>query len=170
MGREDCLNTAGAISGLSIDANNVYHGYLRAPDGTITVYDVPGGGTGPYQGTYPTGINDAGTAEGFDSDSSNVNHGFLRAADGTITTFDVPGEGTGPGQGTVANNINASGAITGNYIDANGPITVSYALRTAPSLPRSMFRARAQAPARAPSLVATTMPMQSPETTLMRAM
>ena len=56
----------------------------KKADGTITVFDVPGGGTGPYQGTYPTGINDAGTAEGFDIDSSNVNHGFLRAADGTI--------------------------------------------------------------------------------------
>src|SRR5438128_2894436 len=59
-----CLNPAGAIAGTSLDASDVYHGILRAPDGTINTFDVPGTGTGPFQGTLPLGINQTGTIEG----------------------------------------------------------------------------------------------------------
>ena len=45
---------AGTIAGDYLDASNVYHGYVRAPDGAITKIDVPGAGTGPFQGTTPT--------------------------------------------------------------------------------------------------------------------
>src|SRR5438094_3856270 len=96
----DCLNPAGAISATSLDASDVYHGVLRAPDGTMTTFDAPGAGTGPFQGTLTFGINQAGTIEGDYIDPSDVSHGLLRASDGTITTFDVPGAGTGAGQGT----------------------------------------------------------------------
>jgi len=49
----------------------VAHGFLRAPDGTFTIFDPPG-----YTGTGPTGINSAGTITGF------VNgHGFVRIED-----------------------------------------------------------------------------------------
>ena len=114
-----CLSPAGAIAGASLDSSNVYHGFLRAPDGTMTTFDVPGAGTGPLQGTLPLGINQAGTIEGDYIDSSDVHHGFVRDSDGTITTFDVPGAGTGPGQGTAAQGINASGTVTGEYVDAS---------------------------------------------------
>jgi hypothetical protein len=122
VGSVDNLNSMGAISGTSVDPNNVFHGYLRAPDGTFTVFDAPGAGTGPNQGTESAGINDAGTIEGFYIDSNGVNRGFVRTPDpgSTITPFDVPGAGTGPNQGTVPSNINASGAIIGQYIDSNG--------------------------------------------------
>src|ERR1700757_2593581 len=60
----DGLNPAGGISGLSIDASDVSHGFVRAPDGTITVFDAPGAGTGPGQGTLPAGINQGGTIAG----------------------------------------------------------------------------------------------------------
>jgi len=126
----DLLTPAGAIAGVSLDASNVYHGFLRAPDGAITTFDAPGAGTGPGQGTFSDGINQAGTIEGEYVDASNVAHGFLRAPDGTFTTFEAPGAGTGSGapgcsltvtcQGTVPENINAPGAITGQYVDASG--------------------------------------------------
>ena len=32
------------------DGNNVSHGFLRAPDGTMTTFDVPGAGTGAFTG------------------------------------------------------------------------------------------------------------------------
>ena len=89
--------------GSSLDANNVYnvyHGFVRAADGTITTFDIPGAGTGAFQGTFPGGINPAGTIPGTYTDSSGVNHGFVRARDGTVTTFDIPDAGTGSGQGT----------------------------------------------------------------------
>src|SRR5436309_7137171 len=58
-----CLNPARAIAGASVDASDVYRGVLRAPDGTITTFDVPGAGTGSFQGTITLGINHAGTIE-----------------------------------------------------------------------------------------------------------
>src|SRR5260370_41456549 len=60
----DGLNPAGAIAGYTLDASNVYHGFVRAPNGAITTFDVPGAGTGPFQGTYSDGINPAGTILG----------------------------------------------------------------------------------------------------------
>src|SRR5205809_325616 len=59
-----CLNPAGVIAGSSLDASDVYHGVLRAPDGTITTFDVPGAGTGPFQGTLPLAINQTGSIRG----------------------------------------------------------------------------------------------------------
>jgi len=106
---------------------------VRARDGTITNYDVPGAGTGMYQGTNACwfipawgGINPAGTVTGFYADSNNVYHGFLRTREGEITTFDAPGAGTvgslGGGQGTQPMTINSEGAITGYYTDANNVV------------------------------------------------
>jgi hypothetical protein len=43
------INSAGVITGFYQDVNNVYHGFLRVSDGIITVFDVPGAGTGSGQ-------------------------------------------------------------------------------------------------------------------------
>src|SRR5262249_4194671 len=83
----DCMNPAGAIVGLTIDASSVFHGFVRAPNGTITTFDAPGAGTGAFQGTVVNGINPAGVTEGAYLDASNVNHGYVRAPNGTFTTF-----------------------------------------------------------------------------------
>ncbi len=114
------LNSAGAIAGNYTDASGVSHGYVRAPDGSFTTFDVPGAGTGSGQGTYSDGINPSGAIPGPYTDASGVLHGYVRAADGAITRFDAPGAGTAPGQGTLGENINTAGAIDGSYFDANG--------------------------------------------------
>jgi hypothetical protein len=72
------INLAGAIVGEYQDSGNVYHGFLRTPEGRITTFDAPGAGTGEYQGTYPWSINPAGAITGFYVDSGNASHGFLR--------------------------------------------------------------------------------------------
>ena len=112
------INPAGAITGLYTDANYAAHGFVRAPDGTITTFDAPGAGTGSGEGTFvetPTGgINPAGEITG-DSCDAVTCHGFLRTPDGTITTFDPPGSTL-----TNGNGINPAGAITGNDVDAGG--------------------------------------------------
>ncbi len=87
-----CLNPAGAIVGSYIDANNVYHGFLRNPNGTIATIDVPGA-----QATFPNSINLEGAISGQYIDANSVNHGFVRNPDGKMNTFDVPGAGTGSG-------------------------------------------------------------------------
>jgi hypothetical protein len=49
------INDSGEIAGVIIDDNSVSHGFVRAKDGAITTFDAPGAGTGPYQGTSPSG-------------------------------------------------------------------------------------------------------------------
>ena len=119
------INPGGAIAGWFIVSGGSYvvHAYLRAPNGSFTIFDAPGAGTGPYpQGTFPFspyGINPGGAITGYSTDASNVSHGFLRAPGGTFATFDVPGAGTGDGQGTFPGGINPNGAITGYYVDSS---------------------------------------------------
>jgi hypothetical protein len=113
------INSAGAITGTYFTTGVLHHGFLRAPDGTITTFDAPGAGTGFDQGTLPNSINPTGAITGYYSDANSVGHGFLRAPDGTITTFDVPGAGTAFSLGTFAVSINPAGAITGYDIDAS---------------------------------------------------
>jgi hypothetical protein len=75
----DCpvsLNDWGAITGIYIDANFVYHGYLRSPEGTIVTVDPVG-----TIFTFPDSINDLGSITGYYIDANSVYHGFLRIPD-----------------------------------------------------------------------------------------
>lgn len=67
----------GTIIGYVLDANSVHHGFLRARDGAITTFDVPGSGTSAGQGTMPLSNNPAGTIAGQYIDANSVVHGFL---------------------------------------------------------------------------------------------
>ena len=71
------INPAGAITGSFNDGFTINHGFLRAKDGTVTTFDVPGAGTGFNQGTAPLGITPAGEIMGLYVDANNVTHGFL---------------------------------------------------------------------------------------------
>jgi hypothetical protein len=71
------IDAEGAITGAYFDSNNVSHGYMRAPDGTVAVFNVPGAGTGQDQGTSANDINSTGQITGDYVDSSGVNHGFV---------------------------------------------------------------------------------------------
>lgn len=78
----DCvlgLNDWGAITGFYPDANSVWHGFVRSPEGTITSFDAPGADEtiGDNNGTYAYSINDAGVITGSYQDSNNVFHGFV---------------------------------------------------------------------------------------------
>jgi len=84
---------------------------------TVTTFDAPGVGTGPFQGTYATSISPSGTITGFSRDANNARHGFARSRDGSFTIFNAPGAGTGNFQGTRAYGITPSGTITGFFID-----------------------------------------------------
>jgi len=118
------------IAGNYIDSNNVYHGFLRAPDGTITKFDVPGGGAGAGQGTIEVkGMTPAGEIVGTVMYASNVFHGFLRTPHGKFTTFDAPDAGTGAFQGSGGLSVNAAGTILGEYFDTSN---VSHSFLRAP--------------------------------------
>ncbi len=81
------INSAGVITGFCVlsGTGNVAHGFVRGSDGTITMFDAPGAGTGKNQGSFPLSINTGGVIAGMVSDKNNVYHGFVRAADGTFT-------------------------------------------------------------------------------------
>ena len=122
------IDTTGNVTGVYIDANNAYHGFLRTADGTITEFDAPGASSAANRGTSPMAMNDAGEIVGFyttgDLNSNSVYHGFVRAANGAIATIDAPGAGSGESpigrkQGTSPSAINASGEIAGTYVDSN---------------------------------------------------
>jgi hypothetical protein len=127
------INPAGTITGFTRDTNFARHGFLRAPDGTFTIFDDPAAGTctqscgtiGPGQGTRAFAINPTGTITGFYTDNNARCHGYVRAPNDTFTQIDAPDAGTGPfPQGTFPSEItpagiNPAGAITGFYVDAS---------------------------------------------------
>jgi len=127
------INPAGTITGFIRDANSARHGFLRAPDGTFTIFDDPAAGTcstscgtiGNGQGTRAFAINLSGQITGFFTDNAGRCHGYVRAPDGTFAQIDAPDAGTGPfPQGTFPSEItpmgiNPAGAITGFYVDAS---------------------------------------------------
>ena len=86
---------------------------------TITSFDAPGAGTGPFQGTSALDIDPSGRTIGFFRDANSVRHGFSRSKNGTFTIFDAPGAGTAAGQGTRAYATNSSGSITGHFTDSS---------------------------------------------------
>jgi hypothetical protein len=72
------INAAGIVAGQSTDAGRENHGFVRAANGTITIFEAPGASMEPRKGTTPVAINAAGTVTGCFRDDSNVYHGFLR--------------------------------------------------------------------------------------------
>lgn len=116
------MNTGGTLTGDFTDANNAFHGYLRKADGTFTVFDVPGAGTGASQGTIPWTINVKGAVCGSAVDSGGVRHAFIRTRKGAITVFDAPGAGTASGQGSSCTAVAPDGRALGYIIDGTGAV------------------------------------------------
>jgi hypothetical protein len=110
------INGWGGVVGAYQDANSVFHGFLRSPEGKFKTFEVPGADLSPFNGTSPSSINDLGAVAGSYYDANGFSHGFLRSPDGKFTKFDVPGVG---GYGSTPVAINLEGAVTGLYTDSN---------------------------------------------------
>lgn len=111
------INARGEIAGIYEGADFVGHGFLRAPDGKITIFDDPAEGVGVNQGTWAYGVNDRGEISGAVTDQAGGSHGFVRSAKGVFTDFDFPGE-----TGTAFNSalINNQGVTAGYYATPTG--------------------------------------------------
>lgn len=107
------MSSTGSITGYYLDANDNYHGFLRAGDGTITTFDVPRAGVGARVGAMPASINRAGSITGSYNDVSGATRGFIRTPDGTFNTFAAL-KGTGP---STLPSINAAGVVAGSELD-----------------------------------------------------
>lgn len=120
----DCgvtLNDSGTVTGDFLDANNVYHGFVRYRDGKITAFDAPGADTtaNDFNGTFPNSISDSGVITGFYVDKNGGTHGFLRSPEGGFRSFDVTFDGVA-GSFTVPIAINLEGFVVGYAGDPNG--------------------------------------------------
>jgi uncharacterized membrane protein len=114
------VNASGSITGEYIDANSVYHGFLRDPSGNITLLDAPGAGTAAGEGTELGAINASGVIVGGINvgviNGVNTTHSVIRNADGSYTVFDPPQAGA---QTSFAEGINDDGVVVGEYRDVN---------------------------------------------------
>lgn len=100
------INDGGTVVGIYLPTNTdpPSQAYLRAPDGTITTFTVPGSTS-----VYPWSINVLGEVTGtYSYDSGNQVGGFVRSPGGTITTFTYSA-------GIVPLAINSAGTTTGWY-------------------------------------------------------
>ncbi len=104
------INVEGEIVGYYIDANNIFHGFSRTPNGAFESFEAADGG----EGTSAQAVNVEGAITGYSVTDNGISHGFVRAPDGALTTVDVPDAvlGTQPGD------INLFREVVGSYIDA----------------------------------------------------
>jgi hypothetical protein len=79
------INSSDTITGYWTDRKRLTHGFIRAADGTITIFDAG------IDGTNAMGISGDGWIIGYFHDKHFTAHGFLRTPEGTITGFDAPG-------------------------------------------------------------------------------
>jgi hypothetical protein len=105
------INAAEVVVGVYADANLVYHGFVRAADGTVTTVDVPGS---PY--TQLMGINSRGDIVGFYQDPADaVLKGFVLRG-GLFEPITPPGASLG----AYPYRITDDGRIVGWMIDDQG--------------------------------------------------
>jgi hypothetical protein len=106
------INDFGVIAGITRDANEVRHGFLRHPNGTFTIFNCPDAGTGATQGTQVHGLNAIGAVAGTCRDANYFDHPYVRDANGTFTTINFPNL-----LGGNAWAINLSGTVVGNFLN-----------------------------------------------------
>jgi hypothetical protein len=85
------------------------HGFLRNPNGKITLFDPSGSSS-----TLPKVINTGGEIAGTYIDAHGAPHGFVRDEQGNLTSF-IPEQSSS----FYVNSINASNEIVGSYTDSN---------------------------------------------------
>jgi len=119
------VNGPGVVVGFihngSADGLGIIHSFMRAADGTYTVFDPPQAGP---NGSLADGVNDSGAIVGIYTDVNLVRHGYLRQPDGTFVSLDDPDAAqlptTSVSLGTAPRRINNSGTIVGLFTDPGG--------------------------------------------------
>ncbi|MGI8891734.1 MAG: hypothetical protein ACR2G0_13250 [Chthoniobacterales bacterium] len=106
------INNAQEVVGLYYERRDFnYHGFYRAPDGTITApIDAPGAVT-----TFLSGINERGVIVGRYGDSTGAQHGLVFRMPHFFLSFDYPGATF-----TSVSGINNQGYVTGRYDNGDG--------------------------------------------------
>ncbi len=109
----DFVNAAGAVVGSYIDADGMFHGFMRDPDGNFTTIDLPE--MPNLQFLFVNTITDAGVV-GFRAKAANdILRSYILTPDGTLYEVRIPGSAI-----TVVRNVNQDGSIVGFYDLADG--------------------------------------------------
>ena len=109
----DFVNAAGAVVGSYVDADGMFHGFMRHPDGSFTTINVPGMPNLDF--LFVNTITDLGLI-GFRAKAVNdILRSYILLPDGTLYEVRFPG-----GVSTVVRNVNQDGSIIGYYDSADG--------------------------------------------------
>jgi hypothetical protein len=113
-----CISTDGTVVGSVFDSSQVTHSFVRAPDGTYTIFDPPGTG---LMWSAAFSINSNGVIAGSFTDSNSIGHGYLRNVDGTFTIIDDPNSTQVPILGgTNITGFNDAGVVVGLFWNGKG--------------------------------------------------
>ena len=107
------VNASGGMVGSYVDADGVYHPYVRTPGGRFVSLDLPGAETLEY--FFVHGINDVGIVVSRGKRVDGIPGTFVGTFQQGLQEFKVPGSVTTEGW-----NINQDGSIVGHYESADG--------------------------------------------------
>ena len=107
------VNASGGMVGSYVDADGIYHPYVRTPDGKFVSLDLPNAEALEY--FFVHGINDVGTIVGRAKRVGEVPGTFVGTFREGLQQFEVPGSVSTEGW-----NINQDGSIVGHYESADG--------------------------------------------------
>ena len=104
----DFVNAAGAVVGSYVDADGMFHGFIRHPDGSFTTIDLPKMPNLDF--LFVNTITDLGLI-GFRAKAVNdILRSYILLPDGTLYEVRLPGSVS-----TVVRNVNQDGSIIGYY-------------------------------------------------------
>jgi len=128
------INKSGVVVGWLVDTSNNTKAWVRATDGTITVFTDPlNTGTPAYTGAY--GINNAGSIVGIFTDTAAGDYpGFIESPSGKFRTFNLPNEPSGTAtflEGVNNHSGNYCGSVGTSpefnyqaFVDLGGEVTI----------------------------------------------
>ncbi|RKU35304.1 hypothetical protein C6496_17055 [Candidatus Poribacteria bacterium] len=109
----DFVNAVGAVVGSYIDADGMFHGFIRNPDGSFATIDLPEMPNLDF--LFVNTITDFGTV-GFRAKAANdILRSYILMPDGTLYEVRIPSSVI-----TVVRNVNQDGSIVGYYDLADG--------------------------------------------------
>ncbi len=109
----DFVNTSGGMVGSYVDADGMYHPYIRTPTGRFVSIDLPQAAILEY--FFVHGINDARTVVARTKRVGDVPGTLVGTFQDGLQEFKVPGSVSTEGY-----NINQDGSIVGHYDTADG--------------------------------------------------
>ncbi len=83
--------------------------------GKFTLFDAPGAGTAPSQGTSVAGFTQDGVIVGSLAGDDDILTGYLRRRDGSFVTFSDPSAAAGAAFGAIPSGVNSNDQVVGIY-------------------------------------------------------